>query len=198
LGAPRDPWWKHACALQQAPADARRAAVPDESKRSQLARIAGLKPAVGAALDALHAPLRVYKYVAYAPASMAVPLELAQAARHQAIQAFLDKAGHWPLPHEMKEVEQLARARWYGMGPSPLAPSVASPRAMAMPRRAPSPVAAPVMATPPPPPPPPSQPTTVPLHHLSPITAMRVAEAIAPQDPVMAKLVMALAGRPTA
>jgi hypothetical protein len=83
-----------------------------------LARIARLPPNIGEALDRRKAPLRVYNFIAYAPDSAAMPLQLAQKARGDGVIEFLTSTGRWPLPRQMREIDQAVRSRWSGMGPA--------------------------------------------------------------------------------
>jgi hypothetical protein len=132
MAARRD-WWSYARALQQMAPNARRATVPNRQVRAHLARVAQLPQGIGEALDKQKAPLRVYKFIAYAPVSAAVPLLLSQRARFDAVMTFAAKTERWPLPREMQEVDQAVRAKWSGVGPSRMAPpqpAAAPPAAM--------------------------------------------------------------------
>jgi hypothetical protein len=207
----RDAWWKYARAFQQMPENTRRADVPNHHVRSHLARIARLPPSIGEALDRRKAPMRVYRFIAYAPDSAAVPLQLAQKARGDGVIEFLARTGRWPLPRQMREIDQAVRSRWSGMGPAKApktAPAQSPPAAQVAPA-APQPAAAraPQAATAQPAAPrfttaqpattqaaaaqPAPQPATT--HVAPPSPAQSALDAVARQDPQLAATLVQLA-----
>jgi hypothetical protein len=92
------PWYKFAQSLQRMDRDSLKKVLQGKHHRAHLARIAHLYRGIGEELDTLHAPLRIYAFVAYAPSRPGVPRELAQQTRFRAALDAFQLRGRWPLP----------------------------------------------------------------------------------------------------
>jgi hypothetical protein len=196
------------------PDRARREAVSRRECRAHFARIAGLHPAIGEALDARRAPLRCYRFVAYAP-TRDLPLAASQQSRYEALVTFADTYGRWPLyGEEMRTLAYQAHVRWTGAGLRPrrpyensLFPRAAVPKAArtaSPPRARAAGGAAAPPSSPSSPSPPASTPTSsMPAARPAPETgsstgteslALSLAKAVQQQDPLLAETLQKIAG----
>jgi hypothetical protein len=107
-------WWRRSRKFITWPEDARRATVPSRANRAHLVRIATLHPAIGEALDAQRAPLRCYRFIAYAPAGPMLPLLASQQSRWDGLRRFVETQGRWPRYSELEDIARAAYSLWTG------------------------------------------------------------------------------------
>jgi hypothetical protein len=94
-------WYDFCVTFQRLDEAARAKCYRSNKTRTAFARIAGLARHQGLALDKAGAPLRCLIWVAYAPDTISVPMNLAQQTRCDAVTRFHAQRARWPLSSEL-------------------------------------------------------------------------------------------------